>query len=127
MAIEYIGLKNIEGPLVVIDGIKGASNEEMVTITLDDGSKRIGRIIEMSGEKAVVQVFEGTSGLSLENTKTKLMGKPMMMPLSKEMLGRTLDGIGRPIDGLGDFYADEVRNVNGEPINRWKSPEIAFR
>ncbi len=117
MAIEYIGLKNIEGPLVVIDGIKGASNEEMVTITLDDGSKRIGRIIEMSGEKAVVQVFEGTSGLSLENTKTKLMGKPMMMPLSKEMLGRTLDGIGRPIDGLGDFYADEVRNVNGEPIN----------
>ncbi len=117
MAIEYIGLKNIEGPLVVIDGIKGASNEEMVTITLDDGSKRIGRIIEMAGEKAVVQVFEGTSGLSLENTKTKLMGKPMMMPLSKEMLGRTLDGIGRPIDGLGDFYADEVRNVNGEPIN----------
>ena len=117
MAIEYIGLKNIEGPLVVIDGIKGASNEEMVTITLDDGSKRIGRIIEMSGEKAVVQVFEGTSGLSLENTKTKLMGKPMMMPLSKEMLGRTLDGIGRPIDGLGDFYADEVRNVNGETIN----------
>ena len=57
MAIEYIGLKNIEGPLVVIDGIKGASNEEMVTITLDDGSKRIGRIIEMSGEKAVVQAF----------------------------------------------------------------------
>lgn len=117
MAIEYIGLKNIEGPLVVIEGISGASNEEMVTITLEDGSKRIGRIIEMSEDKAVIQVFEGTSGLSLTNTKTKLMGKPMMMPLSKEMLGRTLDGIGRPIDGLGDFYADEIRNVNGEPIN----------
>ena len=117
MAIEYIGLKNIEGPLVVIEGISGASNEEMVTITLDDGSKRIGRIIEMSGDKAVIQVFEGTSGLSLTNTKTKLMGRPMMMPLSKEMLGRTLDGIGRPIDGLGDFYADKTKNVNGEPIN----------
>ena len=117
LAIEYIGLKNIEGPLVVIEGIQGASNEEMVTITLDDGSKRIGRIIEMSGDKAVVQVFEGTFGLSLTNTKTKLMGKPMQMPLSKEMLGRTLDGIGRPIDGLGDFYADEIKNVNGEPIN----------
>lgn len=117
LAIEYIGLKNIEGPLVVIDGIQGASNEEMVTITLDDGSKRIGRIIEMSGDMAVVQVFEGTFGLSLTNTKTKLMGKPMQMPLSKEMLGRTLDGIGRPIDGLGEFYADEIKNVNGEPIN----------
>ncbi len=117
MAIEYIGLKNIEGPLVAIEGISGAANEEMVTITLEDGSKRIGRIIEMSGDKAVIQVFEGTSGLSLTNTKTKLMGKPMMMPLSKEILGRTLDGIGRPIDGLGEFYADEMRNVNGEPIN----------
>lgn len=117
MAIEYIGLKNIEGPLVAIEGIIGAANEEMVTITMEDGSKRIGRIIEMSGDKAVIQVFEGTSGLSLTNTKTKLMGKPMMMPLSKEILGRTLDGIGRPIDGLGEFYADEMRNVNGEPIN----------
>ncbi len=117
MAIEYIGLKNIEGPLVAIEGISGAANEEMVTITLEDGSKRIGRIIEMSGDKAVIQVFEGTSGLSLTNTKTKLMGKPMMMPLSMEILGRTLDGIGRPIDGLGEFYADEMRNVNGEPIN----------
>ncbi len=117
MAIQYMGLKSIDGPLVVIEGISGASNEEMVTITLDDGSKRIGRIIEMSGDKAVIQVFEGTSGISLTNTKTKLMGKPMEMALSKEMLGRTLDGIGRPIDGLGDFYADEMRNVNGEPIN----------
>ncbi len=117
MAVEYIGLKNIEGPLVAIEGIEGASNEEMVTITLEDGSKRLGRIIEMLGDKAIIQVFEGTSGLSLANTKTKLMGKPMMLPLSKEILGRTLDGVGRPIDGLGDYYADEIRNVNGEPIN----------
>lgn len=117
MAIEYIGLKNIEGPLVAIEGIKGASNEEMVSITLDDGSKRQGRIIEMEGDIAVIQVFEGTSGMSLSNTKTRLMGKPMMLPLSKEILGRTLDGVGRPIDTMGDYYADEVRNINGEPIN----------
>ncbi|MDY3929079.1 MAG: V-type ATP synthase subunit B [Clostridia bacterium] len=117
MAIEYIGLKNIEGPLVAIEGIKGASNEEMVSITLDDGSKRQGRIIEMEGDIAVIQVFEGTSGMSLSNTKTRLMGKPMMLPLSKEILGRTLDGVGRPIDTMGDYFADEVRNINGEPIN----------
>ncbi|MBP3361374.1 MAG: V-type ATP synthase subunit B [Clostridia bacterium] len=117
MSIEYMGLKNIEGPLAVIDGVGGASYEEMVTVTLDSGEKRIGRIIEILGDMAVIQVFEGTSGLSLTNTTTKFMGYPMRLPLSKEMLGRTLDGIGRPIDGLGDYFADEVRDVNGQPIN----------
>ena len=93
MAIEYMGLNNIQGPLAVIEG-------EMVTVTLDNGEKRIGRVIEISGDKAVIQVFEGTSNLSLTNTKTKFMGEPMRLPLSKEMLGRTLDGIGRPIGRL---------------------------
>ncbi len=117
MAIEYIGLNSIEGPLVVIDGVKNASYEEMVTITLDNGTKRTGRIIEISGERAVVQVFEGTVGMSLTNTKTKLLGHPMRLALSREMLGRTLDGTGKPKDGLGDYYADEIRDVNGEPLN----------
>lgn len=117
MAVEYLGLKSIEGPLAVIEGVEGAAYEDMVTMTLDDGSKRIGRIIEIEGDKAVIQVFEGTSGLSLINTKTKIEGRPMELPLSKEMLGRTLDGIGRPIDGLGDYFADERRDVNGKPIN----------
>ena len=117
MPVEYIGLHNIQGPLAVIEGISGASNEEMVSVMLDSGEKRIGKIIELEGDKAVIQVFEGTSGLSLTNTKTRLAGKPMMMPLSKEMLGRALDGIGRPIDGLGEYYADEMRDINGQPIN----------
>lgn len=117
MSIEYMGLTNIDGPLAVIDGLLGASNEELVTMTLPDGSKRIGKIISLEGERAVIQVFEGTSGLSLVNTKTRLMGKPMTLPLSREILGRTFDGAGRPIDGLGDYYADEVRDVNGSPIN----------
>ncbi|MBQ2663346.1 MAG: V-type ATP synthase subunit B, partial [Clostridia bacterium] len=117
MAIEYIGLESIQGPLVVIDGVTDAFYEEMVTITLDSGEKRIGRVTEISGDKAIVQVFEGTSDLSLTNTRTKFNGEPMRLPLSKEMLGRTLDGVGRPIDGLGDYYADEVRDVNGLPIN----------
>ncbi len=117
MPIEYLGLNNIEGPLAVIDGVEGAAYEDMVTMTLDDGTKRIGRVIEIDGPRAVIQVFEGTTGLSLVNTKTKIMGKPMEIALSKEMLGRTLDGIGRPIDGLGNYYAEEMRNVNGKPIN----------
>lgn len=117
MAIEYMGLNNIQGPLAVIDGVTEAFYEEMVTVTLDNGSKRIGRVIEIYGDKAIIQLFEGTSGLSLTNTKTKLMGEPMRLPLSREILGRTLDGVGRPIDGLGNYLADEVRDVNGQPIN----------
>ncbi len=117
MAIEYMGLNNIQGPLAVIEGVDDTFYEEMVTVTLDSGEKRIGRVIEISGDKAVIQVFEGTSDLSLTNTKTKFMGEPMRLPLSREMLGRTLDGAGRPIDGLGDYFADEIRDVNGQPIN----------
>ncbi len=115
--VEYIGLKSIEGPLVAIEGVEGAAYEDMVTINLDDGSKRMGRIIEIHGDKAVIQVFEGTTGLSLTNTKTMIMGHPMELALSKEMLGRTLNGVGKPIDGLGDYYAEERRNVNGKPMN----------
>lgn len=117
MAIEYMGLKNIDGPLAVIDHLKGASNEELVTMSLPDGSKRLGKVVALEGDRAVIQVFEGTSGLSLVNTKTRLMGKPMTLALSREILGRTFDGVGRPIDSLGDYYADEVRDVNGSPIN----------
>lgn len=117
MAIEYMGLKNIDGPLAVIDHLTGASNEELVTMSLPDGSKRLGKVVALEGDRAVIQVFEGTSGLSLVNTKTRLMGKPMTLALSREILGRTFDGVGRPIDSLGDYYADEVRDVNGSLIN----------
>lgn len=117
MAIEYMGLQDIQGPLAIIDGVRGASYDEIVTMTLDSGEKRFGRVTEILGDRAVIQVFEGTSGLSLTNTKTKFSGEPMRIPLSIEMLGRTLDGAGRPIDGLGDYIADGMRDVNGSAIN----------
>ncbi len=117
MAIEYSGLSSIKGPLAVIEGVKGASYEEMVTATMENGEKRIGRIIEIEEDRAVIQLFEGTSGISLENTRTRLMGRPMKMALSKEILGRVFDGAARPIDGLGEYFADEERDVNGQPIN----------
>ncbi len=116
MSIEYMGLKEITGPLVIIDGVKDASFEEMVEITVGK-KKRLGRIIQIEGETCVVQVFEGTRGISLDNTRTKLQGKPLMMPLSKELLGRVLDGMGRPVDGLGEIYPDKSWDINGEPIN----------
>lgn len=117
MAIEYMGLNNIQGPLAVIEGVNEAFYEEMVSVTLENGSQRMGRVIEIAGDKAVIQMFEGTENLSLENTKTKFLGEPMRLAVSEEMLGRTMDGVGRPIDGLGDYFADEMRDINGSPIN----------
>ena len=117
MALEYVGLNKIEGPLVVVKGVKNASYEEMVEIISDNDEHRWGRIIEVYEDKAVVQVFEGTSGLSLTNTKSKFTGKPLEIPLSKEMIGRVFNGMGKPMDGLGDIYPDETRDINGMPIN----------
>ncbi len=117
MSLQYIGLEQINGPLVVLDHVQNASYDEMVEIKLSDGSTRSGRIVEIEGEKVIVQVFEGTSNLSLSNTKTRLLGHPMHMPLSKEILGRVFNGAGKPIDGLGEIYASKTMDINGLPLN----------
>ena len=117
MKTQYMGLNDLSGSLVILEGIKDASFDEIVEISLDSGEKRMGRIIELNKEFAVVQVFEGTNGISLSNTTTKITGKPLMMPLSKEILGRTFDGIGRPIDGQGPVYYNKLMDINGKPMN----------
>ena len=117
MIINYVGVKEINGSLVVIDGVKDASYEEIVDIELSDGSVRQGRVVQTEGDRIVVQVFEGTRDVSLSNTTTRLTGHPMEMPLSPEIIGRVLDGAGRPIDGLGDIYPVTRRNINGSAIN----------
>ncbi len=117
MILDYIGVKDINGPLIVLDDIENASFEEIVDIRLEDGTMRQGRIVQIDGKRIVVQVFEGTRGISLTNTRTRLMGHPMEMPLSPEILGRVFDGSGRPIDGLGDIFPVKKENVNGTPIN----------
>lgn len=117
MAIEYLGLSEINGPLVVLEGVKNASYEEIVEFHMDDGTRKIGRIIEIYEDKAVIQVFEGTDGMSLGNTHTRLTGRPMEIGLSPEILGRTFNGIGQPIDGLGDIISDIKLDINGKPLN----------
>lgn len=117
MIIEYIGVKEINGSLIALDGVKDATFEETVSIRLDNGTERAGRIVQMEGERVVIQVFEGTNGIALDNTRTRLLGRPVEMPLSPELLGRIFDGSGRPIDGLGDIFAVEQRDINGTAIN----------
>lgn len=117
MAIEYLGLSNINGPLVVLEGVQEAFFDEIVEFIVDGNVKKMGRIVELDNERAVIQVFEGTENMSLQNTHTKLTGRPMEIPVSVDMLGRTFNGVGVPVDGLGPIIADERRNVNGLPLN----------
>jgi len=117
MIYEYKGVKEINGSLIVLDNVEAPSYEEVVEIRLEGGSVRHGRIVAIEGSRAVIQVFEGTSGISLVNTRTRLLGKPLELPLSGELLGRVFSGSGEPIDGLGGVYAETTANINGTPIN----------
>ena len=117
MKVEYLGLSDITGPLIALEGVSGVSFDELCEITLENGQMRTGRVIAIDGERVVVQVFEGTKGISLSNVHTRFVGHPMQIRLSREMLGRVFSGAGRPIDGLGDLYPEERRDINGSPIN----------
>lgn len=117
MSIEYLGLSQINGPLVVLEGVQDAAFEEIVEIKVDGNEKKLGRIIELYEDKAVIQVFEGNDGLSLKNTHTRLTGHPMEVALSPEVLGRTFNGIGQPIDGLEKITPEVSKNINGLPLN----------
>lgn len=117
MSIEYLGLSQINGPLIVLEGIRGASFDEIVELTVEGNKKKIGRIVELYEDKAVIQVFQGTEDMSLFNTHTKLTGHPMEVSLSPDILGRVFNGVGQPIDGLGNIVAETKRDVNGQPLN----------
>ncbi len=117
MKIQYSGLTDINGPLVCLEGVSGVAYDEIASLQLSDGSKRLGRVVQMEGDKVILQVFEGTSGLSLENTRTTFHGKPLEIPLSTEMLGRVFNGAGKPVDGLGPVFAEKTGDINGRALN----------
>jgi V/A-type H+-transporting ATPase subunit B len=115
--IEYTKVAEIKGPLMIVDGITKVAFDELVEVETAEGEKRLGRVLEVGYGKAVVQIFEGTSGLAISGTKAKFLGKTMAMPVSQELLGRVFDGLGRPNDGLPEPVADRFIDVNGEPMN----------
>ncbi len=117
MEIKKIGLSSISGSLVVVDDVENPQYEELVFLECDNGDERTGRIVKIDGKRVVIQVFEGTRGISMSNVTTKKTGRPMEMPLSEEILGRIFDGLGRPIDSLGEIYPKVKRDINGSPIN----------
>ena len=115
--IEYSNVAEIKGPLVIVDGVENAAFDELVEIETKEGEHRLGKVLEIGNGKAIIQVFEGTTGLSIAGTSAKFVGKVMEMPVSKEILGRVFDGLGRPKDGLPEPIADKLVNINGEAMN----------
>ncbi|MGL6201598.1 MAG: V-type ATP synthase subunit B [Lachnospiraceae bacterium] len=117
MAIEYLGLSSINGPLIALEGVQDAFFDEIVEFVVNEDERKMGRIVELYEGKAIIQVFEGTENMSLKNTRTRLTGTPLKIALSPDMLGRTFNGIGHPIDELGPIISNVTRDVNGLPLN----------
>jgi len=115
--IEYTKVAEIRGPLLIMEGVTRAAYDELVEIETPSGEKRLGKVLEVGEGKAVIQVFEGTRGLSVVGTKARFLGKTMEIPVSSELLGRVFDGLGRPIDGLPEPVGEDFRDINGSPIN----------
>ena len=115
--VQYSNIAEIKGPLVVVDGVENAAFDELVEIETNEGEKRLGKVLEVGNGKAIVQVFEGTTGLSVSGTNAKFVGKVMEMPVSEQVLGRVFDGLGRPKDGLPDLVAESFLDINGAPMN----------
>jgi V/A-type H+-transporting ATPase subunit B len=115
--LQYAGAARIEGPLVVVERVRDVGYDEMAEIRDAVGQPRIGRVLDISDTQAVVQVLEGTTGLSNQTVRTRFLGESFRLPVSRRMLGRVFDGLGRPADGGASALAAERRDVNGLPMN----------
>jgi len=117
MLKQYKTIKEIAGPLLMVEGVKDVKYEEMVEVELSNGSKRRGRVLEISEDKAVVQMFEESRGLEVDGAKATFLGKTMEIGVSKDMMGRIFDGAGRPKDDLPPIIAEKKLDINGAPLN----------
>lgn len=118
--IDYRTVLKVDGPLVVLDNVKFPKYAEIVNVVLGDGTVRKGQVLEINGKKAVVQIFEGTSGIDNLHTHVEFTGDVLRMPISEEMLGRSFNGSGVPIDKGPQILAEEFLDIQGMPINPYK-------
>ncbi len=114
---EYETIREVRGPLLIVGDVVDVKYDEIVEVELPTGEKRRGRVLDVGRGIAVVQVFEGTTGITLTGTKVRFLGKPLEIPVSEDMLGRIFNGLGEPIDNGPPIIAAEKRDVNGEPLN----------
>jgi len=117
MMKEYRTIHEVSGPLMVVEQVEGVTYDELAEIELSDGSVRRCKVLEVNGDKAVVQLFESSAGINLRDSKIRFLGHPLQLAVSGDMLGRVFNGMGRPIDGGPDILADEYRDINGLPMN----------
>jgi len=117
MQKEYKTLSSIAGPLILVEGIEGAKYEELVEMTTENGETRMGKVLEVNKDKALVQMFESTQGVATKGTKAKFLGKPLEIGVSEDMLGRVFSGSGKPIDNGPDIIPEKKLNISGAPIN----------
>lgn len=114
---EYKTIKEVVGPLMLVDQVEGVKYNEMVEIRQADGDIRRGKVLEVNGDKALVQLFESSSGLQISTSKARFMGRSLELGVSEDMLGRIFDGMGKPIDGGENIIAEMRMDINGKPIN----------
>ena len=117
MLKEYRTISEVVGPLMIVDRVDGVKFDELVEIEIQTGEMRRGRVLEVNGDKAVVQLFENSQGINLRDSKAKFLARPLELGVSEDMLGRVFDGMGREIDGGPKIIPDERRDINGVPIN----------
>ena len=117
MIKEYKTIRQVANPLMVVEGVEGVNFDELVEIELPSGEKRRGKVLEVNGSKAVVQLFELAQGINLANSKVRFLGHPLQLAVSEDMLGRVFNGMGQPIDGGPDILAEAHLDINGLPMN----------
>ena len=117
MLKEYRSVSELVGPLMIVEHVEGVTYDELVEIELSDGSVRRGQVLEVDGDKALVQIFEGSSGLNLTDVKVRFLGRGIELPVSMDMLGRVFDGLGRPRDNGPKIIPEKRMDINGLPLN----------
>lgn len=117
MPREYRTIQEVSGPLMLVRGVSGVTYDELGELELENGEKRRCKVLEIDGGNALVQLFEPSTGINLDTSKVRFLGRPMELGVSEDMLGRVFDGLGRPIDDGPEILPDERRDINGLPMN----------
>ncbi len=117
MTLETKLIKSVAGPLILVEGASGAKYEELVEIILSNGEHKLGRVLEIEEDTALIQLFEESRGINIGSTRVRFLNKQVTLPVARTILGRIFDGLGRPIDNGPEIVAEKHLDINGAPIN----------